>query len=131
DAYARYVVQRKRADSVEKAQSVEHPANAQPPIPAASFVGTYTDSLYGDAVVEMKDGHLELVRGEWRAPLQYWDAANFRWSVPGSPAGPMFIKFEVSPDNRVTGLYFGIGGDVTLLSKKAAGGGRGGRGGTP
>jgi CubicO group peptidase (beta-lactamase class C family) len=131
DAYARFVVQRKRADSVEKAQAVEHPASAQPPLPAASYVGTYTDSLYGDAVVEIKDGHLELVRGEWRAPLQYWNATNFRWSVPGSPAGPMFIKFEVAPDNRVTGLYFGIGGDVTLLTKKAPGGGRGGRGGTP
>jgi hypothetical protein len=40
----------------------------------------------------------------------------------------MNIKFEISPDNTVTGLWFGIGGDVTLLGRKA-GGGRGGRGG--
>jgi len=44
----------------------------------------------------------------------------------------MIIKFEVAPDNSVTGLWFGIGGDVTLLSKKGGGrGGRGGRGGPP
>jgi len=42
----------------------------------------------------------------------------------------MFIKFEVGPDNSVTGLYFGLAGDVSLLSRKGAGGGRGrGRGG--
>jgi hypothetical protein len=44
----------------------------------------------------------------------------------------MFIKFDVAPDNSVTGLYFGLAGDVTLMSKKGGGrGGRGGRGGTP
>jgi hypothetical protein len=43
----------------------------------------------------------------------------------------MNIKFEIAPDNTVTGLWFGIGGDITLLGKRAAGrGGRGGRGGS-
>ena len=103
-----------------------------PPLPLTAYAGTYADSLYGDATVELKNGQLELTRGEWRAPLQYWNATNFRWSVPGSPTGPLFIKFEVAPDNTVTGLYFGFGGDITLLSRKSAGrGGRGGRGGTP
>ena len=75
-------------------------------------------------------GESHLSKAQWRpgAPLQYWNATNFRWSVPGSPAGPLFIKFEVSPDNTVTGLYFGLAGDVSLLNRK--GGGRGGRGGS-
>jgi hypothetical protein len=38
----------------------------------------------------------------------------------------MAIKFEIAPDNTVTGLYFGLAGDVALLSRK--GGGREGRG---
>jgi CubicO group peptidase (beta-lactamase class C family) len=131
EAFARYAVQRKRADSVEKAQAIEHSANATPPLPLTAYEGTYADSLYGDATVSIKDGHLELVRGEWRAPLEYWNATNFRWNA-SSVTGPMFIKFEVGPDNSVTGLYFGIQGDVTLLNRKGAGrGGRGGRGGTP
>ena len=94
ESYARYVVQRKRADSVEKAQAVEHPANAMPPLPLTAYAGTYADSLYGEATVSVKDGHLELVRGEWHAPLEYWNATNFRWSA-SSVTGPMFIKFEV------------------------------------
>jgi CubicO group peptidase (beta-lactamase class C family) len=130
EAYARYAVQRKRADSVEKTQATEHPANATPPLPLTAYEGTYADSLYGDATVSIKDGRLELVRGDWHAPLEYWNATNFRWNA-SSVTGPMFIKFEVGPDNTVSGLWFGIQGDVSLLSKKSGGrGGRGGRGGT-
>jgi CubicO group peptidase (beta-lactamase class C family) len=129
EAYGRYMVQRKRADSVEKAQAVEHPASAAPPLPLTAYEGTYADSLYGEATVAVKDGHLELTRGEWHAPLEYWNATNFRWNA-SSVTGPMFIKFEVAPDNSVTGLYFGLAGDVSLLSRKGGGGGRGrGRGG--
>ena len=128
DAFTQFLAQRRRADSVEKTLATEHPANAVPPLPLTAYAGTYTDSLYGDATVELKNGHLELTRGEWAAPLQYWNATNFRWSVPGSPAGPLFIKFEVSPDNTVTGMYFGLAGDVSLLGRKNAG--RGGRGGS-
>jgi hypothetical protein len=132
EAYERYLVQRRRADSVTAAQATEHPKDAKPPLPLNAFVGTYADSLYGDATVSIVEGQLELHRGDWHGLLQYWNANNFRWVLPpGSPTGPMNIKFEIAPDNTVTGLWFGIGGDVTLLGKKAAGrGGRGGRGGS-
>jgi hypothetical protein len=130
EAYARYAVQRKRADSVETAQAAAHPLNAQPPMPLAAFAGTYGDSLYGDAVVTVQDGHLEMKHGAWSAPLQFWNVNNFRWLLPaGTPGGQMFIKFEISPDNTVSGLYFGPPGDATLLAKKGNRGGRGGRGG--
>lgn len=135
ESYARYAVQRKRADSVAAAQATEHPKDAKPPLPINAFVGTYTDSLYGDATVSLVEGQLELSRGDWHGPLQFWNATNFRWLLPpGSPAGQINIKFEIAPDNTVTGLWFGIGGDVTLLNRKSAGrsgAGRGGRGGTP
>ena len=73
---------------------------------------------------------LDLKRGDWHGPLEFWNATNFRWdNGPGSVTGPMNIKFDVSPDGRVTTLYFGIAGDVYPMSRKAAAGGRGGRGG--
>ncbi len=132
EAYARSLTQRKRADSVEKAQAATHPANAQPPVPLASFEGTYTDSLYGDATVTLKDGKLEMKHGEWSAPLQYWNATNFRWLLPpGTPTGQLFIKFDVDPTNMVTGLYFGLPTDLSLLTRKNARGGRGGGRGAP
>jgi hypothetical protein len=130
DAYARLAAQRRRADSVEKVQAAEHPVDAKPPLPLSAYAGTFADSLYGEATVSIKDGRLELQRGEWRGPLQFWNATNFRWNIqPFAPVGAPFIKFEVSPQNVVTGMYFGLGADVTLLGRK--GGGRGGRGAAP
>jgi CubicO group peptidase (beta-lactamase class C family) len=131
DAYARLAAQRRRADSLEKAQAAQHPVDAKPPLPLNAYVGTYADSVYGEATVSINDGRLELQRGDWHGPLQYWNATNFRWNiVPFAPAGPLVIKFDVSPDNVVTGMYFGLGADVTRLGRKGASG-RGGRGRAP
>lgn len=118
EAYARSLQQRRRADSVDYVLAAAHPPDARPPLPLAAYAGIYVDSVYGVANVTVKDGRLELQRGEWHAPLQYWNAVNFRWTLPGAATGPLFIKFEVSPDNTVTGLYFGLGADIALLTRK-------------
>jgi hypothetical protein len=133
DAYTRTLAQRKRADSLQKVQLAGHVANAPAPIPLSAFAGTYADSLYGELTVTLKDGHLDLARGDVHAPLEYWNANNFRWLLPlAAPTGPAFIKFEITADNTVTGMYFGLGSDVTLLGRKGAPrGGRGGVAGTP
>jgi CubicO group peptidase (beta-lactamase class C family) len=126
EAYARYGVQRRRADSVEKVQAGARRADAKPPVPLEAFAGTYGDSLYGDAVVTLKDGRLEMKHGSWTAPLEYWNVNNFRWLLPaGTPSGQMWVKFEIEPDNTVSGLYFGLRGDATLLAKKVSRGARG------
>jgi CubicO group peptidase (beta-lactamase class C family) len=132
EAYARSAVQRRRADSVAAAQMAQR-SHSGPPAPLSAFVGTYADSLYGEATVALVNGTLELTHGLWHGPLEYWNANNFRWTIlPSSPTGPMFIKFEVSPEGRVTGLYYGLGADATLLGRKETGGGRGrGRGAVP
>ncbi len=125
DAYARMIAQRRRADSAQVVQAGQR-AKAEPAVPLSAFVGTYADSLYGEATVSMKDGQLELAHGEWHGPLDYWNAANFRWTIlPSSPLGTTFIRFEVSPDGRVTGMYYGLPGDVSLLGRKNAAGSRG------
>jgi hypothetical protein len=72
--------------------------------------------------VSLVGGRLELARGSLHGPLVYWNANNFRWMLPITElTGPEFIKFEISPDNTVTGMYFGLPGDVTLLNKKRSG----------
>jgi CubicO group peptidase (beta-lactamase class C family) len=124
EAYARYAVQRRRADSVEKAQAIAR-KDAQPPVPLEAFAGTYADSLYGDAVVSYNNGRLEMKHGSWSAELKYWNANNFKWLLPpGTPTGQMWVKFDILPDNTVSGLYFGLGGDATLLSRKVNRGSR-------
>lgn len=133
DALSRRIAQRRQADSAGIVQAGQRGAASEPPLPLAAYAGTYTDSLYGEATVSVEQGRLALRRGEWHGPLEYWNATNFRWTIlPSSPTGPMYIKFEVTPDNRVTGMYFGLAGDVSLMGRKGAGGGRGrgGRGGS-
>jgi CubicO group peptidase (beta-lactamase class C family) len=129
DALARIAAQRQRTDSANVVQAGAR-KGGEPSAPLSAFVGTYADSLYGEATVSLEGTHLELKRGEWHGPLEYWNATNFRWTIlPSSPTGPMYIKFEVGPDNRVTGMHFGLAGDQTLLGRKGAGGrGRGGGG---
>ena len=132
DALTRTQAARRRADSVAKVQEAQHVAGATPPVPLTAFVGTFADSLYGTINVTMKDKGLELERGSWRGALVYWNATNFRWMAPGTSAtGPLYIKFEVAPDNTVSGLYFGLGSDATLLARvvNRGAGGRGGAGG--
>jgi CubicO group peptidase (beta-lactamase class C family) len=129
---ARFIAQQKRADSMQVVQAgeVKSTGNAAPPAALSAFVGTYADSLYGEASVTIVDGHLELARGEWHGPLAFKNANNFAWTIhPSSPINPMPIKFEIGPDGKVSGLYFGIGGDVDLMGRKQAG--RGARGGRP
>lgn len=131
EAYARMMVQRRRADSMEVAQAgaARHGA---PPVELSAFAGAYADSLYGDATVTLEGDHLVLKHGEWQGTLEFLTALNFTWKLPpGTPVPSLPIRFEVSPDGKVTGMYFGLGGDATLLGRKATGGGRGGRRGGP
>ncbi|HEY9225725.1 MAG TPA: serine hydrolase [Gemmatimonadaceae bacterium] len=130
EAYTRMLAQRKAADSMQVVQAGQR-SKADPPLPLSAFAGTYVDSLYGEATVTLVNGKLELKRGDWHGPLEFWNATNFRWdNGPGSVTGPMNIKFDIAPDGRVTTLNFGIAGDVYPMSRKnPPGGGRGGRGG--
>ena len=101
--------------------------------PLSAYAGSFTDSLYGEFTVTVNGDHLELQRGEARGALRYWNASTFRWETAvSSVTGPLFIKFDVAPDNTVGGMYFGLAGDMALIGRKVSGrGGRGGRGGPP
>jgi CubicO group peptidase (beta-lactamase class C family) len=113
EAYARYTVLRRRADSVEKAQLAQRTPGGKAPLALSAYAGTYSDSLYGDATVSVQDDHLVLARGEWKGPLTFWNDENFRWSELS-----MFIKFEVAPSGTISGMTFGLPGDVTTLTRK-------------
>lgn len=117
EAYRRVLAQRQRVDSA--AANTQRKAAVQPPLPLTAFTGTYVDSLYGEARVTLQNGKLQLRRGEWYGPLEYWNGSNFQWTIlPSSPTGPLFIKFDVAADDTVNGLYFGLGSDQSLMSRQ-------------
>lgn len=119
EALARRVVQRRRADSVEQAQAAQRIAGAQPPVALTAYVGAYTDSLYGEATVSLTDGKLVMQRGDFTAPLEYWNGSNFRWGpLPSAALSSLFVKFDIAPDGKVTTLSFGLGPDSAHMGRK-------------
>lgn len=105
-------------------------ASGPAPLPLEAYVGTYTDSLYGEVTVSLQDGHLDFRRGNDHGPLEYWNTNNFRWSSNSSiPALMPYVRFDVLPDGTVNGVYYGLAPNVRLLErKKPASASRGGNG---
>jgi CubicO group peptidase (beta-lactamase class C family) len=121
ESLARSMAQRRRADSTERAQLTQRVAGAQPPLPLAAYAGTFVDSLYGEATVALEGERLTMRRGEWTAPLQYWSGSTFRWGRLQSAAIPnLFVKFDATPDGKVSTLMFGVGADTAYMTRKAA-----------
>jgi CubicO group peptidase (beta-lactamase class C family) len=120
EALTRVATQRRRADSAERAQAALRVVGAQPPLPISAYAGSYADSLYGEAIVSETDGKLVMQRGDLSAPLEYWNANNFRWGRLNSAAvTSLFVKFDVAPDGKVTSLSFGLGPDTAYMARKA------------
>ena len=118
---ARTLAQRVRADSARRAQPQPRRVSGAAPLPLTAYAGTYADDMYGEVVVAVERDRLTLRRGEWYGPLEYWSGTNFRWTVPHQPVGqPQYIKFDVTADDRVTGLYFGSGEFISLLRRRGA-----------
>jgi CubicO group peptidase (beta-lactamase class C family) len=114
-----------RANAQRRPDTATAHAPVPPPLPLTAYVGTYVDSLYGEATVAIENGKLAFTRGLIHGPLEYWNANNFRLESNASiPATSQYIKFEVTPDDKVTGVYFGLPPDILLLGRKAASGRR-------
>jgi hypothetical protein len=120
EALTRAAVQRRRADSTERAQAATRLADGRPALPLDAYAGTYVDSLYGEATVAVEGGGLVMRRGLLSGPLEYWNAGNFRWVNNTSAAIPsLFIRFDVAPDGKVGALSFGLGADTAVMARRA------------
>ncbi len=121
EALTRVAAQRRRADSTERAQSAQRLVGARPPLPLSAYAGTYVDSLYGEAVVTLEGERLTMRRGEWTAPLEYWNGSNFRWgTLPSAAITSLFVKFDPTPDGKISSLMFAVGADTAYLNRKPA-----------
>ena len=126
-ALTRYAAQRRRADSVEQVQTAGRKAAGPPPVPLQTYTGTYVDSLYGEGTVSLENGTLFFERGVWKAPLEHWGYGNFRWGpLPSAVLSQLIVKFDVTVEGKVSGLSFGVGGDVVEMRKKEPATARGG-----
>lgn len=121
DAYKRLEQTRARAAEAQKrAGTPQKIAGGKPSLPDSAYTGTYADSLHGDMVITKQDGTLQLTFGPtWRAPLEYWNADNFRvkFDTPVLPA--FFVQFRVSSTSKVNELVADLAGASVTFTRRA------------
>jgi CubicO group peptidase (beta-lactamase class C family) len=98
----------------------KEPAGRSPPLPAASYAGTYHDDFVGDAVVAEENGKLVLKLGpKPRAfSLTHFDRDTFTYQPEGEMSGgPGGVTFRIGPDriaDAVTIENLNVHGSGTL-----------------
>lgn len=111
------------------ARQAPAPAPSTPPLPLEAYVGTFADSLFGEATVTVQNGKLFTVRGEISGPMEHVTRDNFSWNTNVSVLPPIPVQFHIGLDGRVTALSLGIQGDIRRFGKKNPSGSRGPGGG--
>jgi CubicO group peptidase (beta-lactamase class C family) len=103
----------------------KEPAGKSPPLPAASYAGTYHNDFVGDAAVEEEGGRLVLRLGPKRRafPLTHFDRDTFTYQPEGEmAAGPSGVTFRIGPDrvaDAVTLENLDVHGSGTLTRVRA------------
>ncbi len=73
-------------EAENKKREAERDQNTKPSLPAGKYAGRYSNDIYGDAVVSLKNGELSLnvVGLGWVGRLDHWQYDTFRatWGVP-------------------------------------------------
>ncbi|MEO6846912.1 MAG: serine hydrolase [Chthoniobacterales bacterium] len=95
-----------RADLARYADYSKSPQNPVPARNSASYVGTYSNDLFGEVEVVEKDGKLfiNLGPGNPMTPLAHWDRDTFTFSLAQeSLIGTSGIFFAMGPDGQARG----------------------------
>jgi CubicO group peptidase (beta-lactamase class C family) len=116
-----------RVDSLEKqakaaAAKVEaaHVPNTRPSLALDKYVGTYTDSLYGDVTVRLENGTLTLsYGGESDGVLQHWHYDTFRAVWKNRLLGKPMVTFTIDATPKVAALKLENIGDFVRVPAKA------------
>lgn len=80
----------------------------KPSLALSSYAGTYTDKIYGDAVISEKDGKLSLsflpAPELFTGTLDHWHFDTFQWLHADPFLEPGYITFSFDTDHKVTGF---------------------------
>ncbi|HEV2641070.1 MAG TPA: serine hydrolase, partial [Candidatus Elarobacter sp.] len=102
DWSAETLLERKRGDSADAAAERELVAKrvrgTHPSLPLERYVGTYVDSLYGNAAVRMEKGHLVFAMAPKQVgDLEHWHFDTFRATWRDHRDGKTLLTFELDP----------------------------------
>lgn len=116
DPVARMIPRIKEMDKEEAQRKADRAkarqAKTKPSIALDSLAGTYTDKIYGDARIEVRNGKaiLTLVPapGLFSGPLTHWHHDTWEWHHDDPFLEPGYITFSFDTDHRVTGFKINL-----------------------
>lgn len=80
----------------------------RPSLPATAYAGTYTDGIYGDALVTETKGALALsllpAKGLFSGSLAHWHHDTYLWLHNDPFLEPGYITFKFDADHHITGF---------------------------
>jgi len=83
-------------------------AKTKPSLAMSAYAGTFTDKIYGDAVITEKDGKLSLqlvpAPELFTGALVHWHYDTFQWLHADPFLEPGYITFTFDADHKVTGF---------------------------
>lgn len=94
----------KRAKAAEAKRDSARMLGTTPSLPLGKYAGTYHDSLYGTATIEMEDRHLVAHFGGFIGDLEHWHHDTFRATSRDKTLGKMFLTFGVNAVAEVDGF---------------------------
>jgi CubicO group peptidase (beta-lactamase class C family) len=95
---------RNKAKDEAKAKAPKKPGTVTPPLALDKYTGTYSNDVYENAAVALKDGALSLSIGprKFELALKHWDRDTFQYSYPLSGDDPGdFVSFTQDADGSV------------------------------
>ena len=103
----------------------KEPPSKSPPLPHATYAGTYHNDFIGEAVVAQSDGGLVLKLGPKQRvfALSHFDRDTFTYQPEGEmSAGPSGVTFRIGPDrvaDTITIENLNVHGSGTLSRVRA------------
>ena len=76
--------------------------NTTPSLPLADYAGKYSDPLYGELTIELKDGKLEVDINHFEsATLVHWHLNTFRGSYKKDWYGKALATFSFNGNGKI------------------------------
>ena len=93
-----------KARAEAELNAARKPAIVNPPLALDKYVGVYSNNVYGDAVVLLKNGALSVLMGpkKLELALKHWDRDTFKyWLALLGDGSDDFVHFTQTPDGLV------------------------------
>jgi CubicO group peptidase (beta-lactamase class C family) len=107
DWSAIFLAQQKQGDAMQaemqKKLEAARAKDTKPSLPLDRYVGTYADSMYGEATVKLENGKLVVRYGPaFAGDLEHWNYDTFRASWRDKRLGKSFVTFALDARARVS-----------------------------